>query len=60
MMINFSSLAMEVLACDCEGSEGGNWGRVGTLRMVFVCAANSDDELVECHREGLSLDGSPV
>lgn len=51
---------MEVSACDCEGSEGGNWGRVGTLRMVFVCAANSDDELVECHREGLSLDGSPV
>ena len=60
MMISFSSLAMEVLACDCEGSEGRNCEQVGTLRIVFMCAANSDDELVECHREGLSLDGSPV
>jgi len=38
---------MEMLACDCEGSEGGNCERVGTLRIAFVCAANSDDELVE-------------
>jgi len=33
---------------------------VGTLRIVFVCAANSNDQLVECHREGLSFDGRSV